>query len=152
MPPERVRLGKDAKIYYNSASPETPTWVEVNTVTNVELLSEWDETEVTARIHGDDKAFDMTLRERSAQFDLNSFEGDAAELALEGFHDGKTPKEFLILNGPRTVVGKRGIRGTFLVKNWPEAQPLDGHITRQGVQLRPAHAATMPVRYVVEEE
>lgn len=145
----RVRLGKHAKLYYNTGTSGEPVWTEITTVTNVTLTSEFDETDITCRRHGGQRAKDVTILERNIEFDFISFEGDTVEAALEGFHDAETPKEYLALNGSVATVGKKGIRGTFLIKNWPEEQSIDGHITRQGIQLIPADAETMPVRYTV---
>lgn len=151
MPITRVKLGKDAAIYVSSdytGTVSSATWEELTTVTNVQVKSEKDQTEVSARKHGGKKVMENTLHDRGVTFDINTFAGDEVAHNLEAAHEADTVLHFLVLDAKKTVVGARGFVFPGQVKNWPQEQPLSGHITGS-VEITQADSAYMGGRHTV---
>jgi hypothetical protein len=102
-------LGIAAKLYYNSATYGSPTWVEVDCVADCQLNFAWDEGAA------DDRS-DPAHRMVKTQFSLD-VTGNAkkriSNTAWEYLADlliSRETGDFLVLDGPRTTVGQRGFR------------------------------------------
>lgn len=63
-----VQVGYAHKLYYNSASYDTPTWVEIPLAKDVKIVLAADEADVSTRGGGGWKAFKQGLKEMSFEF------------------------------------------------------------------------------------
>lgn len=137
---DRVRIGANARVYYNTGTFASPTWVEIETIRDLTRTSEWETTDATCRKHRRKKVNAKTLVSHSFEGELTCMVDDAAYLALEAAFDADDAMELLVLNGAKETNGVRGIRGAFHVTKLDEAQPLNGHITTP-IQFQPADSA-----------
>ncbi len=65
-----LKLGIDAKLYYNTGTYETPTWVELTNVRDVTLSLERSEADVTTRANAGWRATAPTLKEATIEFEM----------------------------------------------------------------------------------
>jgi len=65
-----IAVGYAHKLYYNSASYDTPTWVEVPIAKDVKITLAADEADVSTRGGGGWKAFKQGLKEMSFEFSV----------------------------------------------------------------------------------
>jgi len=65
-----VRLGLDAKLYRNTGTYDTPTWVEMTNVKDLTLNLESGEADVTTRANNGWRATVATLKDGSIEFEM----------------------------------------------------------------------------------
>lgn len=101
--------GIDAKLYYNSASYGSPTWVEVDCVENCQLNFAFDEGAADDR---SDPAHRMVKTQFTLEVTGNAKKriGNTAWEYLADLLISSAVGDFLVLDGPRTTVGQRGFR------------------------------------------
>jgi len=103
-------LGRKAKLYYNSATYESPTWVQITTRDTLAVGL----TKTTEDVTGDDsngEVWEQTiLTARSLEFEAfqNDDNTDMADLdALKAAFEADTPIEFAVADGPIATVGTK---------------------------------------------
>jgi hypothetical protein len=102
-------LGIKAKLYYNSASYGSPTWVEVDNIADCTLNFVWDEgaaddrSDAAHRMVKTQFSLDVTGTVKK-KIDYAPYEY-LADLAIS-----RGVGDFLALDGPRTSLGSRGFR------------------------------------------
>ncbi len=102
-------LGIKAKLYYNSSSYGSPSWVEVDIVQDCTLNFAWDEGAADDR---SDAAHRMVKTQYALDVsgNLKKRISDTAYEYLADLAISRAVGDFLVLDGPRTTVGQRGFR------------------------------------------
>lgn len=150
-----TRIGLDCKLYYNSGTYASPTWVEIVNAKDVTVPLTKGEAD-TSRRGTEWKTRRGTLKDASIDFQLVQEDGDAAFTALLNSFLNNTPIELLALNGPVGTVGSEGLRATCEVFNFQDAQALESAVVYD-VSAKPTPAkdgsgnAIDPEWFVVED-
>lgn len=138
-----VRLGMEARLYRNTASYATPTWVEVTNVKDVTLNLEKGEADVTTRANGGWRATAGTLKEASVEFQMVWDTDDAGFTAIQEAFFGSGPIEFAIMSGPMTDPESEGLRATCDVFSFTRNEALEEAIMVD-VSIKPTYADHSP--------
>jgi hypothetical protein len=107
-----MSLGINAKVYRNTGTWGSPTWTEVPEFESVQIDPRYTEGESNSR----DSRFargKLTLAGCSATARLKVKPGNTNFESLMDAFALATAVDLLILDGPRTTVGSRGIRAEF---------------------------------------
>lgn len=110
MPDEIGALrSKDAKLYYNTGTRASPTWVLLDAV-NVTMPITWSESDVSSRA-SDYKLMMKALAELGVDFTMIKYAGDAGYVAMEASaYSPSQAHEFAVMSGDIIVAGSRGVR------------------------------------------
>ena len=138
-----VRLGMEARLYRNTASYATPTWVEVANVKDVTLNLEKGEADVTTRANGGWRATVGTLKDASVEFQMVWDTDDEGFTAVQESFFGNTPIEFAVMSGPMDDPQSEGLRATFDVFSFTRNEALEEAIMVD-VSIKPTYAANAP--------
>ncbi len=124
-----VQPGRKNKLYYNSATYASPTWVEIARVGDVNRTGTKASTEVNMR------ASDTTIvvygnKSREITFTYYKIKGsgtaDPVFTKLSDSYENDTVLDIAMMEGPIATVGQFGVRGPFVVSQLDKAEPIDG--------------------------
>ena len=138
-----VRLGMEARLYRNSASYATPTWVEVTNVKDVTLNLEKGEADVTTRANNGWRATVGTLKDASVEFQMVWDTADAGFTEIQQAFFGNTPIEFAIMSGDITDPESEGLRATCDIFSFTRNEALEEAIMVD-VSIKPTYADNAP--------
>jgi len=138
-----VKLGMEAKLYRNSGSYSTPTWVEMPNVKDLTLNLEAGEADVTTRGNNGWRATVATLKDGSIEFEMVWDTADAGFTAIQQAYFGNTPIEFAVMDGGITASGSQGLRATFSITKFSRSEPLEEAVT-VSVTAKPTYAEHAP--------
>ena len=136
-------LSENAKLYRNSGSYGSPTWVEIDNVKDLTLNLDKDETDVTTRGSGGFKEFVDGMIDASIDWGMLWDTADANFTAIRTAFFAKTNIEFLILDGDEATAGSQGLRVTCMIKAFTRNETL-GEALMVDVTIRPAKNANSP--------
>lgn len=145
---DAFRLGKDAKIYRNSGSRLSPTWVEVSIVKENTLNLEKGEFDGSTRGTGGWRAKAGTLKDASIELEVMHKPTDAAVIAFMDAFLAGTNIEMQIMDGDRTVQGNEGLHADMQVMSMSRAEPLEEGIV-WSITVTPGISDDPPVWYRV---
>lgn len=133
-----MKVGGDWKLYYNSATNASPTWVEIKKVGDVNLDIEITAAPVLIR----ETVFDLNL---PARIKVNSLDMDLAVdisgtvwEALRGFAFNRTNKQFAVCNASIATNGTQGFKFFAFFNKFPFNQPLS-ELVRGSATVVPAY-------------
>lgn len=134
----KVRIGLDGKLYRNSGTFGSPSWVVLEKVNDLALTLEMNEVDASDR----SSVWEMVekgLGKATVTFDYGYHEDDATnwQLLLTTFLDRDTPLEFAVMDGPIDTSGEIGWRITAHVMKASEKQDKEGRLMLD-VELKPA--------------
>ena len=138
-----VKLGMQAKLYRNSGSYGTPTWVEVGNVKDLTLNLEAGEADVTTRSNSGWRATVATLKDGSIEFEMVWDTSDANFTAIQQAFFNNTPLEFAVMDGAIATAGSQGLRATMSITNFSRNEALEEAIM-VSVTAKPTYAANAP--------
>jgi hypothetical protein len=140
-----TKLGLSARLYYNSNTYASPTWVLVSRIKDVTLNSEVGEADVSTRAGGGYREVVPTLLDANVSFSmLQAPSGtDTVFEAFRSAHHNRTPIEVLVLDGDRTTTGSQGLRATMTVSSFTRNENLEEAIMYD-VTIRPTPADNAP--------
>ena len=138
-----TRLGMDAKLYRNTGTYATPTWVEVSNVKDVTLNLEKGEADVTTRANAGWRATVGTLKDASIEFQMVWDTVDAGFDAIRQAFFNNTPLEFAVMDGDITDPDSEGLRATFDIFNFTRNEALEEAIMVD-VSIKPTYADNAP--------
>jgi hypothetical protein len=119
-------VGKDCKLYINTATRATPTWVEVKSAINVSANLGKGEADVSARFSGW-KLTKGALKELEISFTYRHKAGaDTVFDSLLSCYISGTPKEFAVMDAAITESGAQGPRAFCEVISMNVTQELEG--------------------------
>ena len=138
-----IRLGMEAKVYRNTGTWATPTWVEITNVRDVTLNLETGEADVTTRANSGWRATAATLKEASVEFEMVWDTADAGFTAIkDAFFDGESI-DLAVMDGDITQNGTQGLRAEFSITSFSRSEPLEEAIT-VSVTAKPAYSQNAP--------
>lgn len=141
-------LGMECKLYHNTGTYESPTWIEITNVRDVNFDLNSSEADVTTRGNNGWRALRRGLKEASVTFEMIWDTADTNfEAIQEGYFDG-TSIEVAVMDGPIATAGSEGLRATMSVLTFSRQEPLEGAVTAS-VTLKPTYAAVAPAWMVV---
>ncbi|NLE37428.1 MAG: hypothetical protein GX621_05320 [Pirellulaceae bacterium] len=138
-----TKLGLDAKLYRNSGTYETPSWVEMTNVKDLTLNLESGEADVTTRGNNGWRATVATLKDGSIEFEMIWDTEDAGFTAIKSAWFGNTSIEFAVMDGGITVAGSQGLRATFSITKFSRSEPLEEALS-VSVTAKPTYAENAP--------
>ena len=121
-----VTRGKDFKLYRNTDDPydNSPTWSEVTNVRDVTRSLE--AALADASIRGSDFRLQVpTLKDFSVDFQMVYDPDDTHYDAMEDAYFENEGQEFVILDGPISTVGSKGIRFQGYISNFSVNEALE---------------------------
>jgi hypothetical protein len=136
------RIGLDARLYRNSGSYSTPTWVEVKQARDVTLTLERGTAEVSKR-GSKWKTYLPALKDATIEFELAYDPADANFTALRTAYLDGTVIDMAILDGVVTQGGS-GFRSEFIVTSFTRNEPLEDLMT-VSVTIRPTATMNEPM-------
>ena len=143
-----VRLGMEAKLYWNSGTYAVPVWEEMGNVKDVTLNLEKGEADVTTRANNGWRATVGTLKEGTIEFEMVWDTADAGFQALKDAYFNDTSIEMAVMDGDITTTGSQGLRASFSVTNFSRSEPLEEAIG-VSVSLKVTYSANAPVWMLV---
>lgn len=141
-----VILGLDCKLYYNdvdmggSGTIATPNWIEIESVEDVRIAAEFDESDQTVRGASGFEIVEPSIQKVTIEANIKWMNGDTtgAEVLRTAFF-ARSALDILIATGDHNNADARGYRGDFKVVAFPMDQPLrDGVVV--AVKLRPCRS------------
>lgn len=105
-----VKLGLNAKLYRNSGSYGSPTWVEIDCVQNLTLSDSMSEADVTRRASGGVKEYQAALRDIGVEFDCPNVDDDTNVDFLRDTYAARTAVDYAIMDEAIANSGAHGVR------------------------------------------
>lgn len=128
------KTGHKCKLYYNSGTSGTPVWVLVDEVEDVGIpdLSR-SLAELKRRSSEYTKNLASLINTVAVEFNLHhGLDQTKFNTIVNDFFNG-TPREWAVMDGDISTNGQTGLRGQYLVENFPWNQALEdvsGHEVR----------------------
>lgn len=135
-------IGLDCKLYYNSATWASPTWVEIDIAMDVKVSLADSEGEVLTR----ETIFKLFLqggRDLALEWDMLADHDHAAYTALRDAFLSRTTIELLALDGDSGVADNEGPRADFRLFTFERTEPREGAATL-ALAAKPTRTANLP--------
>jgi len=145
-----LKLGMDAKLYWNDGSYAVPDWTEITNAKDVTLANTKGEADVTTRANDGWRATVGTLKEASVEWSMIWDTADENFSAIQDAYFNDTSIELLVLDGDVDTVGSEGLRATMSITAFTRNEPLEDAIT-VNVTAKPTYSDNAPEWYEVEE-
>jgi hypothetical protein len=146
--------GIDCKLYYNTGTNASPTWVEIMQAIDVGV-PDFGVNQIAANSRGSKwESFVNGLIKLGLTFGYLHQRGtDTVRDAMVSMVTSRTAKQFAAMDGDITAVGARGVRAFFNMEKFGQTQGLEG-ATVWDASLKPAYAIESsakvePTMYVV---
>lgn len=134
--------GLDCKLYRNTNTYASPTWVEIENVKDLSVPDE--KTMADAATRRSAIAEEVgTLRKLGVEFNMVKDHDDADWEAIHDAYWAGTVVDILCLDGSKDVVGSRGVRFGCEVAKFDEEQNLEG-VVMNNVRLSPSRKSANP--------
>lgn len=146
MAAETAVLGLDCKLYRNTGTYGSPTWVLIENVKDVTLSLTKSSADVTTRNNGGWRAEIGALKEGSIEFDSVWDTTDADFAVILAAWVANTTVEFLVLDGLLATAGSQGLRASCQVMECTRTEPLEEAVMAK-VVLKPTISANAPEWY-----
>lgn len=145
-PPAAPIIGFQGKLYYNSASYASPTWVLIDNVGDIKMTDDAEESEIGVRSMGGFAVYVAGLRKVGWEWSMVYDPADTKQTALRTNYAARTPTEFLILDQANGTSGSQGIRLTCMITKFPRQEELSKAMMVD-VAIKPTFAANAPAAY-----
>ncbi len=139
-------LGYNAKLYRNTGTHGSPTWVEMTNVKDLTLNMDLDEADVTTRGNAGWKANVATLLDGSIEFEMVYDPTDASFTAVQTAFFTRAAIEFAAMDGPIATTGSQGLKATCMVKQFSVEEKLAEALTVK-VTIKPTYSVNPPAWY-----
>lgn len=144
-------LGLSCKLYRNSATFATPTWVEIDEVQDVTVGLDKNEGVIKKRGSG----YELNLPgQKTTAINFGFLHDDTTnttsnfDVLRDAYFDDDII-DFLAIDGASGTSGSTGFRAECFVKNFSENEPLEDGVNHD-VELKPAPTANaQPVQFTV---
>lgn len=117
--------GYEGRLYYNTGTPESPTWEPVNTVKDVTLNQEANDIDDTSRTTNGWRSRIQGLKQWGTEFDMIYTPSDSAWQAIRVHFEEGTPAEILVLDQDIAIDGAEGLRGFAEITGFDKEEPLE---------------------------
>jgi hypothetical protein len=138
-----IKLGMEAKLYYDPAGVGGGTWNELTNVKDVTLNLEAGEADVTTRGNAGWRATVSTLRDGSIEFEMVWDTADAGFTAIKDAYFSNTPIGFAVMDGDIITPGSQGLQADMAITNFSRNEALEEAIM-VSVTAKPTYSATAP--------
>lgn len=118
-------LGLSGKLYRNTGTYNSPTWLEIENVKDLNLSLTKGKADVTSRASNGWRQNKATLKEAVVEFQMVWNTDDADFTAIQEAWMLDTPIEFLVLDGPYDTPGSQGLRATMDVFEFSRDESLE---------------------------
>lgn len=145
--PGTAKLGIKCKLYYNTASFVTPTWVEITCVSDFTQSVEWDVAEVLSRLTRIKQGV-KTMLGLSWSGKLKVSDTDAAYQAIMASLVSDGALDVMVLNGDKTATGSIGYRCDVQVNSATEDQGT-GVVLYDEIKFTPTPTNNQPASVLV---
>jgi len=148
--PDDVLIGLNAKLYRNTGTYGSPTWVEVCLIGDLTLNIEKSEATISVRCSGWE-LIRAVLKKASVDFKMMYNPGNSSFQAIRDAFNNNTRIEFAVMDGDITAGATtltQGLRATMEVMKFNIGQPLEGAQTVD-VTLKPSYNSNLPSWYTV---
>lgn len=136
-------LGMNAKLYRNTGSYASPTWVEITNVRDLTLNLTKAEADLTTRANEGWRAMAGTLKEGSVEFEMIWDPTDDGFEAIKDAWFGDTTIELAVMDKAIDESGAQGLRATMSVISFSRSEPLEEGMT-VSVTVKPTYAENAP--------
>ena len=143
-----VKKGYTAKLYRNSGSYASPTWVEVENIIDLNFPHNFERLEAFTRGSGGVMEAEPGAMNLAFTFKIRSDESDTDFTALETAYEGRSLIDFMILDGSSSTNGSRGYRYEGKIFSFGEDQAL-GNILYRDVSVEPCISSNAKKSVVV---
>lgn len=140
-----TKLGLEARLYYNSNTYASPTWVHVSRIKDVTLTLEKGEADVSTRAGSGWREIVNTLKDGSVTFSMLQAP-TGTDTVFAAFRDAwlnGTSIEVAVMDGVITTAGSQGLRATMTVSSFTRNENLEEAIMYD-VTIRPTPADNAP--------
>jgi predicted secreted protein len=120
-----ARIGLDGKLYYNTATPLSPIWVEITAVRDLTLNLEKGEADASTRGSQGWRQTLGTLKDASVDITAVDNQNDAGLIALRNSFLTNAPIELAVLSGDILTPGTNGVRAIFECFGFSRGEPLE---------------------------
>jgi len=138
-----IKLGMEAKLYYDPAGVSGGSWTELTNVKDLTLNLETGEADVTTRGNAGWRATVATLKDGSIEFEMVWDTTDAGFTAIKDAYFNNTAIGFAIMDGDITTTGSQGLQADFSITNFSRNEALEEAIT-VNVTAKPTYSTTAP--------
>src|SRR5262245_16947930 len=107
---DTFRLGKDAKVYRNTSTYESPAWTAIDIVKDASLKCDAGEWDGSRRGSGGWKQSARTMKSAEIELDMVFVPGDEGYVALRDAYLGGTLIDLAVLTGAIAEDDNEGIR------------------------------------------
>ena len=142
-----ARLGVTSKLYRNTGSWGTPTWVAIDKVDGLELDSGWNTSTSGDRGQGVDTV-EKTTATLNITGRVKQDDSDAGYAALLAGYLSRSPIDLMVLNGASNSNGATGFRAMWHVTRFAEPQGRDVVIYRDFTLVPAGYDSTTPAQSV----
>jgi hypothetical protein len=129
-------LGRNSKLYRNTATYESPTWAAIDLISDLSVNFDWSEAPASARESVIEQAL-KAMATLEVTFMLKAKPEDASYEALMNAALSFGTIDFLVLNASNITVGARGWRADMQVFSSSEDQGLQTAIY-ESMRLKPS--------------
>ncbi len=119
------RLGKDAKVYRNSATYLSPSWVEIDVVKDASLKVDAGEWDGSRRGSSGWKQAARTMKNAEIELDMVFVPADAGYVALRNAFLAGTLLDMVVLTGLISVDDNEGLRAEMVVLSLERDEKLE---------------------------
>ncbi len=138
-----IKLGNEAKLYYDASGVGGSTWTELTNVKDVTLNLETGEADVTTRGNAGWRATVATLKDGSIEFEMVWDTADTGFTAIKDAYFNNTPIGFAVMDGDVVTVGSQGLHADFSITNFSRNESLEEAIT-VSVTAKPTYSTVAP--------
>lgn len=132
-------VGFQGKLYYNSATYASPTWVLIPNVGDIKMTDEADEGELPLRAGGGFMLYVSGLRKIGWEWSSMHDNADTQIAAIGTAYAARSIMEFLILDGSSTNTGSAGFRVSCMITKFPRQEELSKPMMRD-IGIKPTYA------------
>lgn len=141
---ENIVMSKDAHLYHNTGTYETPVWSEIKNIQGLSMPCEIGEADGTTRESDGYYTALRALKTVSLEFGmLHSTTADGDYETLRAAFIAETDLDVVCTDLPIATVGAKGFRATMGVFNFPLDQQLT-EASQTAVVMKPTAAANPP--------
>jgi len=141
-----VALGLTSKVYKNTGTYGSPTWVDQTWVREHSVDLSKGEADATSRANGGWKATVATLKDGAIEVVGVHDNANTNYVAFVTAWHSDTVLDLVLCDGDITTVGTRGIRASFQIFNMSEPAPLE-EVLVTTFSLKPTHSANAPAAW-----
>ena len=146
---EYVKIGIKAALYRNTAAWDTPAWVLVDCVGDIQLPLARSRAKVVTRASIVERGKNTTMV-TGVTGKMISSDTDPNYLAFLNAFYADTPLDLLVLNGALTDANAQGVRMHYDVVKFDEAQPT-GDVVMRDFALEPSLTDKLPQKATIPD-